>query len=114
MRVDCRFECQRPSAQGGNTMDLTATLSDCIRDVLHALAEQGFELPLHVTCLGRNGTMMYFSYDAKDDDTDSLEATLVAKHSHESGVALPINLFFVDARGEAARVVIDANGRIPD
>ena len=76
-----------------------------IASVLDTLLDDGFVLPIHVAGLGRNGAAVVLTYNQNGDDvvpSFTLDPT--------GPMAIPINLMFTDARGEAARVVIDGSG----
>ncbi len=89
-------------------------ITKIITDVLTSLGERGFELPLHVVTISINGTMFFMRYDA-DESAGNLAATLLTSHPQKDAfLAVPINLIFVDARGEAARILIKADGSLGD
>ena len=89
-------------------------ITKIITDVLTSLGERGFELPLHVVTISINGTMFFVRYDA-DESAGNLAATLLTSHPQKDAfLAVPINLIFVDAWGEAARILIKADGSLGD
>jgi len=73
-----------------------------MNDPINALLQRGFELPLYVACISANGSVLVGRYEA--EFTDLLE------HRENDVFTLPVNMMVVDARGEAARVVIRADG----
>ncbi len=80
---------------------IAATLDELI-------GTQGFVLPIHAAALAVNGASLVITYEPAPDG-------LVPNVQHcteDSGIfPFPINLMFVDQRGEAARVVISEADR---
>jgi hypothetical protein len=81
--------------------ELTRTLASA----LEQLIENGFESPIKVAVLPRNDAGMLATYSVADK---ALNAEF--HHMHGGNFALPINMIFVDSRGEAARLVIAQDG----
>ena len=81
--------------------DVSQHLADCIVQLI----DNGFELPLHVAGIARNGAALVATYSAGDNGLETSFKLLPSGH-----FATPINLMFVDARGEAARVVFASHG----
>jgi len=78
--------------------------------ILSQLLARGFETPIHLAALGVNGSVIACRYTAADEGT--LDAKVIAQHIERGSFVLPINLVFVDARGEAARVVFARDGSV--
>jgi len=76
--------------------------------VLTRRLQEGFVLPLYVTCIGRNGSMMCGWYD--DIDATSLDFIVEASHIEDEAFPLPMHMLVVDQRGEAAHVRCDGEG----
>jgi hypothetical protein len=73
----------------------------------HAL-DGGFELPVHVAVIGRNGAFITASYVRQDDELRVTNYTATGNAS----VALPVNVILVDNRGDAARMLIEITGEV--
>jgi hypothetical protein len=76
--------------------------------ILNTLRAQGFQLPIHVAYVAVNGAMMAFTYQAVEGD-ETWSCTV--RFSDEANMVLPINMMYVDARGEAARVTLETDGQ---
>lgn len=79
---------------------------------LSAMMEQllaaGFEPPFYLAVIAKNGEMGLGVW--KEGRTGAgLDFQLLASHSLSGEFVLPINMMIVDHRGEAARIVFDAN-----
>jgi hypothetical protein len=70
--------------------------------VLTRLLQEGFVLPLFVTCIGSNGSMMCGRYD--EIEATGLDFIFEASHIEGEAFPPPIHMFVVDQRGEAAHV----------
>lgn len=79
-------------------------LGEGLAEVLSTLLEHGFEPPIHVGVVSRNGCAMWFVYVANEQG--SLDAKMLAEFAPHVTMTLPINIMLVDACGEAARVVL--------
>jgi hypothetical protein len=85
--------------------ELTRTLALALKQLI----ESGFELPIKVAVLPRNDDAgMLATYSADSAAQDGLHAEF--HHMHGGNFALPVNMFFVDSRGEAARFMITNDG----
>ncbi len=89
--------------------DWRRALQDAMYPVLTRLLREGFVLPLFVTCIGRNGSMMCGRYD--DIPATGLDFIFEAWHVEEEAFPPPIHMFVVDQRGEASHVRCDGEGR---
>ena len=79
---------------------------EVIAEILKKLQDEGFVLPYSFVTIGVNGALIagVFSEAASGD---GLDCTFTAEHlPDERGFLMPVNMMFVDARGEAARVVL--------
>lgn len=83
-------------------------MSEMLAEVLRDLLARGFELPFRFAVIAINGTSMLGSYEPRDDG--SVEASIA--YSSEDPLRLPINMMFVDACGDAVRVVLSNDGAI--
>jgi hypothetical protein len=78
-------------------------------EILGGLIDRGFVLPFHFAALGSNGSVLAGSFRA-DETGGGLTCEIAAEHFVEKVFVAPINVMFVDARGEAARVAIGPDG----
>jgi hypothetical protein len=76
--------------------------------VLTRLLQEGCVLPLFVTCIGRNGSMMCGRYD--DIEATGLDFICEASHVEHEGFPLAIHMLVVDQRGEARHVRHEREG----
>jgi hypothetical protein len=83
---------------------VAAQLADALRMMLDDL---GFELPLHFAAIASNGAVMAGTY--RLDEAGGELACRVTVEPTDM-VTTPVNIMYVDARGEAARVVIGPSG----
>jgi len=88
--------------------DWREALQHAMYPVLTRLLQEGFVLPLYVTCIGCNGSMMCGRYD--DMDATGLDFIFEASHIEDEAFLLPMHLLVVDQRGEAAHVRHDHEG----
>lgn len=78
-----------------------------LAEVLEKLLAAGFQPPLHFAAIAKNGSVLAGRYDAVADG--SLDATMLAQALVEDMFLVPVNMMFVDHRGEVARVVLSAD-----
>jgi hypothetical protein len=88
--------------------DWREALQDAMYPVLTRLLQEGFVLPLFVTCIGRNGSMMCGRYD--DIEATGLDFIFEASHIEDTAFLMPIHMLIVDQRGEARHVRCDGEG----
>jgi hypothetical protein len=88
--------------------DWREALQQQIYPMLTRRLQEGFVLPLYVTCIGRNGSMMCGRYD--DIDATGLDFIVEASHIEDEAFPLPIHMLVVDQRGEAAHARCDGEG----
>ena len=77
-------------------------LQDAMYPVLTRLLQEGCVLPLFVTCIGRNGSMMCGRYDYIE--ATGLDFIFEASHIEDEAFLVPIHMLIVDQRGEARHV----------
>jgi hypothetical protein len=78
-------------------IEIRHALVDALEQCLH---QQAFSLPLHITVVGANGSVLLLRY-ANGDQT--LEMRVVATHVEEDGLfTQPINFMVSDQTGKAA------------
>jgi hypothetical protein len=83
-------------------------LQDVMYPVLTRLLQEGFVLPLFVTCIGRNGSMSCGRYD--DIEATGLDFIFEAWHIEDEAFPAPIHMLVVDQRGETRHVRCDGEG----
>ena len=88
--------------------DWREALQHAMYPVLTRLLQEGFVLPLYVTCIGCDGSMMCGRYD--DIDATGLDFIFETSHIEDEAFLLPMHLLVVDQRGEAAHVRHDHEG----
>jgi hypothetical protein len=88
--------------------DWREALQDAMYPVLTRLLQEGFVLPLFVTCIGRNGSMMCGRYD--DIEAAGLDCIFEALHIEGETFLRPLHMLVVDQRGEARHVCCDGEG----
>ncbi|HMK76263.1 MAG TPA: hypothetical protein VK568_08820 [Thermodesulfobacteriota bacterium] len=86
--------------------DLKSLSPENFGQILEILLQNGFEAPLFVAVIASNGAFMIGRYD---EDGENLRWTKLAD-SNSSELRPPINIMYVDTRGEAARIVIKPTG----
>jgi hypothetical protein len=82
------------------TQAIAIAIRDCLRD--------GFEPPLHIAAIGVNGAVRVFRYEA--DGSSEVAMKVLAEHKTDGTFVTPINVIISDARGEASRWVVRADG----
>jgi hypothetical protein len=83
-------------------------LQNAMYPVLTRLLQEGCVLPLFVTCIGRNGSMMCGRYD--DIEATGLDFIFEASHIEDEAFLPPIHMLVVDQRGEVRHVRCDSEG----
>ena len=83
-------------------------LQDAMYPVLTRLLQEGFILPLFVTCIGRNGSMMCGRYDYIE--ATGLDFIFEASHIEDEAFPLSMHMLIVDQRGEAVHVQCGREG----
>lgn len=87
-------------------MDLQKSFSE----ILTTLIERGFVPPMYMAALANNGEAMVCEIVPEGGH---LGTRMLCQHSPLGFMALPINIMYVDQRGEAARVMIGEAGAPP-
>ena len=86
------------------TLEVTQAIAQALETLIH---EKGFEVPIYMAAIGSNGYTYAVKYQPKADGT-ALEATELTEHApDEEGARFPINMLFVDSRGNGARVLVN-------
>jgi hypothetical protein len=89
--------------------DWREALQDAIYPVLTRLLQEGFILPLFVTCIGRNGSMMCGRYE--EIEATGLDFIFEASHIEDEAFRLPMHMLVVDQQGEARHVLHAREGK---
>lgn len=84
-------------------------LAQELADILTCLLENGFEPPFHAAMLGTNGAGFLVTYEDRRAEGEGLKA--IVRYEPSGPLKTPINMMFVDQRGEAARVYLGPSGR---
>lgn len=77
-------------------------------DSLATLLNRGFIPPFYGAAISMNGSLIFFKCEIKP--AGNLDSSVIISHFEDDKAELPMNIMFVDSRGEAARVVIDKSG----
>jgi len=88
--------------------DWREALQCAMYPVFTRLLQEGFVLPLFVTCISRNGSMMCGRYD--DIDATGLDFIVEASHIEDEAFPLSMHMLIVDQRGEAVHMQCDREG----
>jgi hypothetical protein len=90
-------------------MDIKETAKQ-IREILLLLLDGGFLVPIILTSIDRYGSLMVSEYTPTPGEKDHWHCEMLAERVKSELFEPPINMLFVDARGEVARVVFDVHG----
>jgi len=82
-------------------------VAEAVGEALGVCIERGFVLPFHAAAVGVNGSTIVVRYLATDA---GIAPEVLAEHYESEVFAAPVNIMIVDARGEAARVLITKDG----
>jgi hypothetical protein len=77
--------------------------------IIETLLERGYVPPIHCAVLGVNGSLIAALFH-KVEGEDRFSSTCTAQYFLDEGFVLPINMLFVDSRGEAMRVLVETDG----
>jgi hypothetical protein len=87
------------------TTEVIKAIAQALETLIH---EKGFEVPIYMAAIGSNGYTYAVKYQQKAEGT-GLEAKELTEHApDEEGARFPINMLFVDCRGNGARVLVKA------
>jgi hypothetical protein len=85
-------------------MPMQPTIYDS-SDSIRKLLESGFEMPIHFAAVGINGSVVAGTYTAAPNGR-SFECQITVRTVKPEGLTAPVNVMYVDRRGEAALVVL--------
>ena len=74
------------------------------------LLDRGFEMPIHFAAVGTNGAAVTGTYRFLADRS-GFECQITAQTPDPEGMTAPVNIMYVDSKGECAHMVIR---QIPD
>jgi hypothetical protein len=69
------------------------------------LLDAGFEMPIHFAAVGTNGGVVAGTYQFSPDG-QGFDCKITIQASTLEGLAAPVNIMYVDCKGEAALVVL--------
>lgn len=72
---------------------------------IQQLLDAGFELPIHFAAVSANGSVVAGTYHTSPED-GTFDYQITAETMKQEGMTSPINIMYVDRRGEAALVVL--------
>ncbi|HEY3836524.1 MAG TPA: hypothetical protein VGL72_08130 [Bryobacteraceae bacterium] len=75
------------------------------RSSVQQLLDRGFEMPIHFVAVGTNGSVVGGTYRRKPDG-DDLDCEITIPSTSAAGLTAPVNIMYVDRRGESAVVVL--------
>jgi hypothetical protein len=74
-------------------------------DSIRQLLNSGFEMPIHFAAVGTNGAVVAGTYRAAPQG-GSFECQIAVRAMKQEGLTAPVNVMYVDRRGEAALIVL--------
>jgi hypothetical protein len=83
---------------------LAPTSNENFAKILQELIDSGFEIPIIVTAIGSNGSIVVCGYSA---DGSGVRFNPIAERAKSGGLAEPVNVLIVDVKGSASRVVVE-------
>ena len=87
------------------TTEVTKAIAQALETLIH---KKGFEVPIYMAAIGSNGYIYAIKYQQEAEGA-SLEGKELVEHApDEEGARFPINMLFVDCRGNGARVLVKA------
>jgi len=79
--------------------------------ILQELLEHGFAPPIHCAIVGVNGSVSAMLVQKVDGEV-GFSSTRTVECVVDGRFVVPINVFFVDSRGEAVRVLVRKDGQV--
>lgn len=74
------------------------------------LIAQGFQMPIHFVAVGTNGAVVAGTFEASVYGQDP-DCHITVPMSNPDGLAGPINIMYVDSKGESALFVLGSTVR---
>ena len=75
------------------------------RDSIQQLLNHGFELPIHFAALGTNGSVVAGTYSSSGRGGFGLDCQITVRTEGQD-LTSPVNIMYVDRRGESALIVL--------
>jgi hypothetical protein len=72
---------------------------------IRQLLDSGFEMPIHFAAVGTNGAVVAGTYQPANHG-GSFQCQITVQTTKPEGLTAPVNVMYVDRRGEAALVVL--------
>jgi hypothetical protein len=72
---------------------------------IRQLLDAGFEMPIHFAAVGANGSVVAGTYRASPQGR-GCDCQITVQPLKPEGLTSPVNIMYVDRRGEAALVVL--------
>jgi len=72
---------------------------------LRQLLDTGFQMPIHFAAVGTNGSVVAGTY-RRASRGKGFDCRITAQNLSPEGLTAPVNIMYVDRRGEAALVVL--------
>ena len=72
---------------------------------IQKLIEGGFEMPIHFAAVGTNGAIVAGTYTPSKNG-QGFECQITVQALKQEGLTAPVNILYVDRRGESAVVVL--------
>jgi hypothetical protein len=72
---------------------------------IQQLLDRGFEMPIHFAAVGVNGCVVAGTYRTSPQG-GGFECEITISASDPNGLTAPVNIMYVDQRGESAIVVL--------
>jgi hypothetical protein len=69
------------------------------------LLHRGFQMPIHFAAVGTNGSVVAGTFHLLPDG-QGMECQITVPTSSEQGLTAPVNIMYVDSKGESALVVV--------
>ena len=69
------------------------------------LLDRGFEMPIHFAAVGTNGSVVAGTFQFSPDN-QALDCQITVQKSKPEGLTAPVNIMYVDRKGESALVVL--------
>jgi len=83
-------------------------LAQQFRQLVTGLIASGFVLPIRFAAIAINGAVLAGALEVSET---GVETKYVLDHCPDTGMDLPINILFSDARGEAVRVCVQSRSQ---
>jgi len=69
------------------------------------LLDTGFEMPIHFAAMGTNGSVVAGTFQFSPDG-QGFDCQITVQTANPEGLTAPVNIMYVDCKGEAALVVL--------